>query len=103
MYDKHNNCLYYVTKDSHTPNRPIKINLEKECGLEHLGYKMYDTGHMRRVDYFRCPDNTTQLLKFKTCAIFVDNKSGKATTLLDDPWRFHYGRIPTEEEVLNAK
>lgn len=99
MNNKNNNCLYYVTQDSNTPNRPIKINLEKECGLEHLGYEMYETGHMRRVDYFKMPDNTTQLLKFKTCAIFVDNKTCKATTLEDDPWRFCVGRMPTEEEV----
>ena len=91
-----NSCLYYETQDSHSNHRPI--NLEKECGLPHLGYETYDSGHMRRVDYYQLPDNTTQLLKFKDCAIFIDNKSGKATTLEVEPWRLCQGKMPLEED-----
>ena len=92
-----NSCLYYVTEDSHTNHRPL--NLEKECGLEYLGSERYrPPSHLREVQYYKLPDNTYQLLKFHTCAIFVDNKTGKATTLEVEPHRLCVGRMPAEED-----
>ena len=101
MFNKNSNCLYYVTQDSNTPNF-CPINLEKECGLKYIGYDEYDTGHMRRVEYYKLPDNTFQLIKVrKDVCLYVDNKTGKATTLETDSWRINAGRLPTEEEYIN--
>lgn len=91
--------ISYVTEDKNNPKyRPI--NLKDLIGVTHLGFETYnEPSHIRRVDYYGLPDNSTQLIKLHERAImYVDNKKTTGTVIQVESWRIQIEPLPAAKD-----